>query len=75
MFLTEIYVKGKISPDWADWFEDMQLQADFYGNTILCGDLRDISAVYGILSHLSSLGIPLISVKCRQEIDILVPEK
>ncbi len=68
MFHTEILIKGKIGSNWTDWFEEMQIISDACGNTVLRGDLRDISAVYGILSHLSCLGITFISVNCREKI-------
>ena len=67
MFHTEIHIKGKLDPSWADWFEEMQVQDGNAGNTVLCGDLPDRSAVYGVLSRLSNLGITLISVSCREE--------
>jgi hypothetical protein len=67
MFHTEIHVKGKLNPRWSYWFEDMHIQIDAYGNTVLSGLLPDKSCVYGILSRLSSLGITLISVSCTED--------
>ncbi len=69
MFHTEIHIKGKLDPNWSDWFEDMNVQEEPSGDTMLCGDLPDKSAVYGVISRLSSLGITLISVACQQEMD------
>jgi hypothetical protein len=69
MFITQIQVKGKINPNWSDWFEEMQIRESFSGDTILCGNLPDQAAVYGVLSRLSSLGIPLISVTCQEKCD------
>jgi hypothetical protein len=66
MFHTEICIKGMLDPNWSDWFEDMQIQADVSGDTLLHGDLPDRSAVYGIITRLSSLGITLISVTCQE---------
>ncbi|MBE0695444.1 MAG: hypothetical protein IH586_00820 [Anaerolineaceae bacterium] len=62
----EIHIKNRLDPDWADWFEEMQIEYR-QGSTILYGNLPDKSAVYGILSRLSSLGITLISVTCQEE--------
>ena len=67
MFYTEINIKGNMNPDWADWFEEMQVNSVETGGTVLCGILPDISAVYGVLSRLSSLGITLISVTCEEQ--------
>ncbi len=69
MFNTEIHIKGKLGQNWAGWFEEMQIEEGTGGETILYGNLPDKSAVYGILSRLSSLGITLISVNCREEDD------
>jgi hypothetical protein len=68
MFHTEILVKGKINPTWSDWFEGLQMRVNDTGDTLLCGDLPDKSAVYGIISRLGSLGIGLISVTCQDNI-------
>jgi hypothetical protein len=67
MFHTEILIKGKLDPSWSDWFEAMQVHSSLSGDTLLCGNLPDKSAVYGVISRLSSLGITLISVNCQEE--------
>lgn len=67
MFHTEILIKGKIGPNWTDWFEDMQILNYSPGETLLCGDLPDKSAVYGMISRMSSLGITLVSVTCEEK--------
>ena len=67
MVHTEIHIKGKFNSSWLDWFEEMQITVNPSGDAILSGNLPDKSAVYGALSHLSSLGITLISVTCQEE--------
>jgi hypothetical protein len=67
MIYTEICIRGKLDPNWTDWLEDMQVLEEQYDGTKLCGNLPDKSAVYGVISRLSSLGITLISVNCREE--------
>jgi len=69
MYQTEIHVKGKINPKWADLFEELQVRDESSDETILIGVLPDMAAIYGVLSRLSNLVIPLISVTCREEID------
>ncbi len=66
MFYTEILIKGKLDPDWSDWFDGIQFQSNPCGETLLSGNLPDKSAVYGIISRLSSLGITLLSVTCEE---------
>ncbi|MDO9087230.1 MAG: hypothetical protein Q7U53_13570 [Anaerolineaceae bacterium] len=67
MIYTKIQVKGLLDPSWADWFDDMEICLDPSGDTVLMGNLPDKSAVYGMVSRLSSLGITLISLTCQEE--------
>jgi hypothetical protein len=66
MFHTKIHIRGKLDPNWSDWFDGVQIQVDTSGDTLLSGSLPDKSAVYGVISHLSSLGLTLISVTCEE---------
>jgi hypothetical protein len=67
MYYTEIHVKGKINPNWSDWFGEMHMQENTCDETILRGKLPDMAAVYGVISCLGSLVIPLVSVICFKE--------
>ena len=67
MIQTRIQIKGMLDPNWADWFGEMEIQFDQTGDTILTGNLPDKSAVYGVVSRLSSIGITLISLTCQEE--------
>jgi hypothetical protein len=67
MYRTEIRVRGKINPSWSDWFGELQLLDGPCNETILRGNLLDMAAVYGIISRLGSLVIPLISVTCQED--------
>ena len=69
MFYTKIKIKGKLDQNWSDWFEALQVLENPTGDTVLFGNLPDRSAVYGVISRLSSLGITLISVSCEKEGD------
>ena len=69
MYHTEIHVKGKIHPNWSDWFGELQVQESNCEGTILTGNLPDMAAVYGVISRLGSLVIPLVSVRCVEESD------
>lgn len=67
MYRTEIHVKGNLNPKWSDWFGELQVQNGFPDESILSGDLPDMAAVYGVISRLGNLVIPLISVNCLEE--------
>jgi hypothetical protein len=69
MYRTEIRVKGKINPTWSDWFGELHMQENTCGETILRWKLPDMAAVYGVISRLGSLVIPLVSVNCLEELD------
>jgi hypothetical protein len=69
MYHTEIHVRGKINPSWSDWFGELQMQETTCDETILTGKLPDMAAVYGVISRLGSLVIPLVSVSCLKESD------
>lgn len=67
MYHTEIHVRGKIDPSWSDWFEELQIEETPGDETVLIGQLQDMSAVYGVISRLGSLVLPLVSVTCIKE--------
>jgi hypothetical protein len=67
MYHTEIHVRGKIDPSWSDWFEELQIEETPGDETVLIGQLQDMSAVYGVISRLGSLVLPLVSVTCTRE--------
>ena len=45
------------------------MQEDMCNETILRGNLPDMAAVYGVISRLGSLVIPLVSVTGFEELD------
>jgi len=69
MYHTRIHVKGKIDPNWSDWFGELEVQEKACDETILRGKLPDMAAVYGVISRLGSLVIPLVSVTCFEELE------
>lgn len=59
--LYEIRVAGHLSENWAARFEEMSMQYEPGGETVLSGML-DQSALHGIFIKIRSLGLKLISV-------------
>jgi hypothetical protein len=59
----EIRVKGHLDPHWETRFEDLRLRMDISGETVLSGVFRDQAALYGLLSWLRDLGVPLLLVR------------
>ncbi len=67
MYHTEIHVKGKLDPSWSDWFGELEIDETMEDETVLTGQLPDMAAVYGVISRLGSLVLPLVSVACINE--------
>jgi hypothetical protein len=63
----QIRIKGHLSSQWTDWFEDMTITLEDNGDTLLTGSVIDQAALYGLLKKIRDLGMPLISVNPKKE--------
>jgi hypothetical protein len=62
--IYEIRVEGRLDGDhWEAWFGGMTVRAAEGGETVLCGPVADQAALYGLLSRLRDLALPLLSVR------------
>jgi hypothetical protein len=59
----EIRVTGHLAPRWVAFFDGMTLTPQDDGTTVMHGPVVDQSALHGLLSKLSDLGLPLVSVQ------------
>jgi len=66
MLRAEIQVKGQIDEHWSDWFEGLTVTHTDQDETVLTGLVVDQSALYGLLAKLRDLGLPLLSVNCKE---------
>jgi len=57
-----IRVQGHLSPQWSDWFEGFTITNSVDGEAVLSGIILDQAALFGLLSKISNLGLPLLSV-------------
>lgn len=63
----EIRVRGRLDSDrWAEWFEGMLVTVEG-SETVFQGPLADQAALYGLLSRLRDLAVPLLSVRVLGE--------
>jgi hypothetical protein len=62
-FTYEIRVEGLIDGLWEEWFEGMRIDYLNDAETILLGDLKDQTALHGVLDRIRDLGLNLISVR------------
>ena len=58
-----IRVEGLIGKSWSSWFEGMTIEHQEGGETILRGPLLDEAALYGVLTKIRDLGLPLVELK------------
>ncbi len=58
----EIRVEGLIDGLWEEWFEGMRIDYVNDAETILRGELKDQTALHGVLDKIRDLGLILISV-------------
>jgi hypothetical protein len=58
----EIHFKGSIDTELSEWFQGMSVYTSAPDECCLSGEVADNSAIYGIVSTLSSLGISLVSI-------------
>jgi hypothetical protein len=65
----EIRVEGRLTEQWSDWFDGMTIHNETDDETVLSGTFLDQAALFGILTKIYSLNLPLISVNRRASID------
>jgi hypothetical protein len=58
----EIRVKGRIDQHWSSWFGGLTIAHTERGETVLTGCIADQATLYGVLTKLRDLGLPLLSV-------------
>lgn len=55
-------LKGHLDKSWAEWLNDMSIVQRPDGTTLITGQIADQAALFGLLSRLRDLGMPLLSV-------------
>jgi hypothetical protein len=63
--MYQIKIKGRLGSHWSDWFEGLTITAEEDGCTLLTGPVVDDAALHGLLKKVRDLGMPLLSVNCR----------
>ena len=57
-----IRIKGHLSDHWSGWFDGMTIRNEPNGDAVLVGPIVDQAALYGLLTKIRDLGLPLLSV-------------
>jgi hypothetical protein len=58
-----IRVSGVLDPAWLSAFSGFVITHDADGNTVLCGEVVDQAAFYGLMSRARDLGLTIVSVE------------
>ncbi len=59
----EIWIKEPLDPSWSEWLDDFQITRPEGQDTRLSGNVRDQTALHGLLNKIRDLNLTLISVK------------
>ncbi len=65
MMRYQIKVKGMLDESWSDWLGEVELtnrEEEGVLITVICGEVPDQPALFGILNRVRDLNLPLISV-------------
>jgi hypothetical protein len=64
----QIKVQGRLGEKWSAWFDGMSIAVENNASgttvTTLSGTVADQVALYGLLSRIRDLGLPLLLVRC-----------
>jgi hypothetical protein len=67
----QIKVQGRLNDTWSAWFDGLAVSVEANGDgtavTTLAGSVADQGALYGLLSRIRDLGLPLLLVQCIRE--------
>jgi hypothetical protein len=58
----QITLKGHLDKHWSVWFDNMTITNEVNGETVVRGPLPDQSALYGVLTKVRDLGLPLLGL-------------
>ncbi len=70
----QIKVQGRLNDTWSAWFDGLAVSVEANGDgaaiTTLAGRVADQGALYGLLSRIRDLGLPLLLVEyMRKEVE------
>ena len=67
---VRIRVIGRVDERWSEWLDGLTITHTGENETVLTGLIRDQSALYGLISKLRDLGLPLSAVKVGEEVSM-----
>ena len=73
--MYQFRLKGHLDESWATWLSGMSIEQQPDGSTTVTGTVTDQAALFGLLSQIRDLGLPLISVNLVEAASQEAPEK
>jgi hypothetical protein len=58
----QVRVGGTLDGKWANWFDGFTITPQLNDECLLTGQVSDQAALYGLISKIGSIGLPLLSV-------------
>jgi len=65
---VQIRVRGQIDERWSEWLDGLTITHTGEEESVLTGSILDQSALYGLISKLRDLGLPLLAVNLSEEV-------
>jgi hypothetical protein len=59
----EVRINGALDEGWSDWFDGFAIVSQADDETVMIGAVADQPALFGILTKIRDLGLPLLSVR------------
>ena len=59
----EIRIKGRLRPEWEEWFWGFTITEKANGDTVLSGEVQDQAELFGLLHKIRDLGLSLLSLR------------
>jgi hypothetical protein len=61
--IYQVRVRGILDKKWSSWFDGFTITPKKDGECLLTGLVSDQAALYGLISKIGSIGLPLLSVQ------------
>jgi hypothetical protein len=58
----QVRVRGMLDEKWTNWFDGFTITPQMDDECLLTGRVTDQAALYGLISKIGSIGLPLLSV-------------
>ena len=67
---VEIRVKGHLDQSWSNWLAGLAIDHVENDETVMRGPIADQAALYGLVSKLRDIGLPLLSIRLLENGDL-----